>query len=158
MNFLLTLLITLIMLSCTDLPTGMTWYQLQNGQLKIEIPAPDGVSEHYKSYPGMEDYMLRSLNGFDLQFYAFELKDLKIEEELEKQLKIVRMEDSFDTIVYSVADGFIFKRRFLETEEEFDFRLIRILGGKEVIFQSGQTIVHTREQVEAMFRAASLAR
>lgn len=152
------LFLILFLIACSRPPSGMSWYQLQNGGLDIKIPTPKGVSEHFKAYPGVEDYLLQSPDGFDLQLYSFEIIDQKLNEEIQKQLMIARMEADFDTILVSSDDGFIYRRRTSENEEDFDFRLIRVLKDREVIFQSGQTVRHTRPQIDLMYEAALMAK
>jgi hypothetical protein len=117
------------------------------------ILAPDSTLVLEKDYKFMRDITIRKAPEFDIQ--VFELISTTADAAGEKfhQLESVRQDPFFKEIIKEDDYGFIFSKHLDSLTVDYDFRLIKLFGEKELIFQTGLAGSFTLEQVERMYKA-----
>jgi len=72
---------------------------------------------------------------------------------LTEQRNTVESGPFFSKIVQEDEHGFIFEKKIDEDNINYDFRFIKIRGGKEYIFQTGLIGKYSLEEVQKMYAA-----
>jgi len=117
------------------------------------ILAPDSTTVLEKDYKFMRDITIRKAPDFDIQ--VFELISTTADAAGEKfhQLESVRQDPFFKEIVKEDDYGFIFSKNLDSLTVDYDFRLIKLFGEKELIFQTGLAGSFNLKQVKRMYKA-----
>jgi hypothetical protein len=146
----------LLLLACRKEGLKLQKLDLQSYGLPITILAPDSAVVQKKEYSFMKDYTVKKGDGFFLQIFEFAAPKLDAAGEKLRQLASVREDPFFKEMIKEEDQGFIFSRQADSTAVEYDFRFIRILGDKELIFQTGLVGSFTLEDVRLMYKAVSV--
>ena len=101
----------------------------------------------------MKDYTIRKGNDFYIQIFEFSAPRLDAAGEKLRQLATVKEDPFFKEIIREYDQGFIFSKQSDSTNLDYDFRYIRLLDDKELIFQTGLVGSFTLKEVERMYKA-----
>ena len=149
------LLFIILLSACHNSKDGLQELDLAPHGLPVVILAPDSAEVQAKDYNFMRDITVRKDSGFFLQIFEFAAPKLDAAGEKLRQLAAVHEDPFFKEVIREDEQGFIFTRQSDSTAVEYDFRYVRIIGSKELIFQTGLVGSFSREDVELMYSAVS---
>jgi hypothetical protein len=145
----------ILLSSCRNEELKLQKLDLQSYGLPISILALDSAQVNKKDYSFMKDITIKQGNHFYIQIFEFAAPKLDAAGEKLRQLASVKEDSFFKEIITEKDQGFIFSRMADSTSVEYDFRFIRIVGDKELIFQTGLVGSFSLEDVKLMYRAVS---
>jgi hypothetical protein len=149
------LLIMTALLSCHMDEMKMEKLDLAPHGIPMTIMAPDSAIVQEKHYPFMRDITIRKDDHFYIQIFEFEAPKQDAAGEKLRQLTSVKEDPFFKELIKEDDQGFIYSRTLDSTMLNYDFRYIKILGTKELIFQTGLVGTFTLEDVNRMYKAVS---
>jgi len=126
---------------------------LQPHGIPITIMAPDSVEVQQKDYTFMRDITIRKDDTYFIQIFEFDAANLDAAGEKLRQLTSVQADPFFKELIKEDDLGFIYSRMQDSTNLNYDFRHVKILGAKELIFQTGLVGSFALEDVERMYKA-----
>ncbi|MEP6793249.1 MAG: hypothetical protein ABJB16_02905 [Saprospiraceae bacterium] len=116
--------------------------------------APDSAEVIRKDYNIMRDITIRKGNNYYLQI--FESTATNDAAEVKKsQLESVMQDKYFQKLIQVDKNGFIFQKQLDSNLIDFDFRFIKILNDKEIIFQTGMIGTFSLADVQLMYEGVS---
>ena len=144
-------------LACQSTEMKLQKLDLQPYDLPIVIMAPDSAVVQKKDYSFMKDITIKKGDDYFIQIFEFTAPKLDAAGEKLRQLASVREDTFFREIIKEYDRGFIYSRQAdtASTALVYDFRYIRILDGKELIFQTGLVGSFSLEEVRTMYKAVS---
>ncbi|HZV69088.1 MAG TPA: hypothetical protein VFG10_06070 [Saprospiraceae bacterium] len=122
--------------------------------LPLSIHAPDSADVMKKEYNIMRDITIRKGDHFYVQIFE-SLATSDAAEVKRSQLESVKQDKYFKELILEEENGFIFRKELDSALVDYDFRYIRIMDDKEIIFQTGLIGTFTLEDVEQMYKAVS---
>jgi len=143
----------ILLLSCRGEGIKLQKLDLQSYDLPITIMAPDSAVVQKKDYSFMKDITIKQGDRFFIQIFEFAAPKLDAAGEKLRQLAAVKEDPFFEEILKEEDQGFIFSRQADSINLAYDFRYIRILGDKELIFQTGLVGSFSLEDVKMMYNA-----
>jgi len=126
---------------------------LQPHGIPISILAPDSAEVQEKDYTFMRDITIRKGDFYFVQIFEFDAANLDAAGEKLRQLTSVKADPFFKDLIKEDDLGFVYSRMQDSTKINYDFRFIKILGAKELIFQTGLVGSFTLDDVERMYKA-----
>ncbi len=147
------LLLALALLACRRDPVPMSVLDLQPYGIPMIIKAPDSTEVVTKDYTFMRDITIRKLPGFDIQVFELNAPSDDAAGEKLHQLTSVKEDPFFREVIQEDEYGFIYSKNLDSAKVDYDFRLVKLFGDKELIFQTGLAGSFTLEQVEWMYDA-----
>ena len=148
-----TLFCLIVLISCRRDPVPMSALDLQPYGIPVIIRAPDSSEVVQKDYTFMRDITIRKLPGFDIQIFELNAPSNDAAGEKLHQLTSVREDPFFRELIREDEHGFIYSKALDSVALDYDFRLVKLLGDKELIFQTGLAGSYTLEQVEWMYNS-----
>lgn len=122
--------------------------------IPLIIMAPDSAEVIRKDYNIMRDITIRKGNNYYLQI--FESTATNDAAEVKKsQLESVMQDKYFQKLIQVDKNGFIFQKQLDSNLIDFDFRFIKILNDKEIIFQTGMIGTFSLADVQLMYEGVS---
>lgn len=148
------LLLFCLFAACTEQPAPLKPLDLSGYGIPIFIMAPEGANVLEKNYPFMRDITVRADSTFDLQLFELTSETLDAAGEKLNQLSMVKEDPFFKELVREDDAGFIFTK-YLDSlhHVDYDFRYVKVLADKEIIFQTGLTGSFNLEEVKRMYKA-----
>jgi hypothetical protein len=119
----------------------------------MTIQAPDSTVVLEKDYKFMRDITLRKAPDFDIQLFELTAASEDAAGEKFHQLESVRQDPYFRQVVQEDEYGFIFSKYLDSLTIDYDFRVVKMIGEKELIFQTGLAGSFNLEQVKRMYDA-----
>ncbi|MGB3079932.1 MAG: hypothetical protein WBB31_12685 [Saprospiraceae bacterium] len=114
------------------------------------IMAPDSAEVIKKDYSIMRDITIRKGNNYYVQI--FESSATNAAAEVKKnQLESVKQDKYFKELIQEDENGFIFQKQLDSAIIDYDFRYIKILNDREIIFQTGMIGTFSLEDVKLMY-------
>ena len=146
-------LLFLFLPACNRDPASLRPLDLNPYGIPMVIRAPDSTVVLEKNYSFMRDITIRKAPDFDIQ--VFELVSTTADAAGEKfhQLESVKQDPFFKEIIKEDDYGFIFSKHLDSLTVDYDFRLIKLFGEKELIFQTGLSGSFTLDEVKRMYKA-----
>lgn len=120
--------------------------------LPISIAAPAEAEVEKSDYGVMSDVTVKSGDDYYVQIFSSDATTMdaaKIKGDLLTETKAGLY---FSKIVEEHENGFIFEKQIGE-RVNYDFRVVKLQGDKEYIFQTGLVGTFTEEQVRTMYEA-----
>ena len=156
MKFLFLLFSVSFLLACNrDPKMKLKPLDLVSYGLPITIMAPDSAEILKKEYNIMRDITIRKDNWYFVQIFESVVTTPDPVEVKKSQLESIKKDKYFKEIIREDESGFIFRKQIDSTLIDYDFRYIRIIGDKEIIFQTGLIGTFTLEDVERMYKSVS---
>lgn len=121
--------------------------------LPIKIKAPEGAEVEVSDLGFVKDAVIKAGDDFYVQVIEGVALSSDIETIKNDHLSEVKNNEFFDEILLEEEAGFIFRKRITEERINHDFRLIKVQGNKEYVFQTGLTGNYSQKDVERMFEA-----
>lgn len=146
-------LLAILPMAChmDDMP--MKELDLRPHGLQITIMAPDSAVIQEKDYNFMRDITVRKGDRFFLQIFEFAAPRQDAAGEKLRQLTAAREDPYFREVVMEEDQGFIFSKQADSTTVDYDFRYVKILGEKELIFQAGLVGTFSLPDIQRMYTA-----
>lgn len=139
--------------SCRKESMTMQKLDLQSHGLPVTIMAPDSAVIQEKDYNFMRDITIKKGDQFFIQIFEFTAPKQDAAGEKLRQLKAVHEDPFFQEVIKEEDQGFIFSKMADSITLDYDFRYIRIIGNKELIFQTGLVGSYSLEDVKLMYNA-----
>ncbi len=152
-GYLISLVLFTLLLACRKDGPVLEQLNLHPHGLPITILAPDSADVQEKDYNFMRDITIQKGDRFFLQIFEFAAPKQDAAGEKLRQLAAVKEDPSFIEIIKEDDQGFIFSKNVDSTTIDYDFRFVKILGEKELIFQSGLVGSFSLEDVKVMYNA-----
>lgn len=150
---LITYLALALLPSCQRDSVHMQSLDLQSHGIPVTIMAPDSAIIQEKDYNFMRDITVKKGDQFFIQIFEFAAPKQDAAGEKLRQLTAVREDPFFREVIKEEDQGFIFSKMADSTTLDYDFRYVRILGDKELIFQTGLVGSFSLEDVKLMYNA-----
>jgi hypothetical protein len=145
-----------VIVSCTlfacqsDLKTKFKPLDLASYGIPLIIMAPDSAEVIRKDYSIMRDITIRKGNNYYVQIFE-STANAPASEVKNNQLESVKQDKYFKELIQEDENGFIFQKELDSAIIDFDFRFIKILNDKEIIFQTGMIGTFSLEDVQLMY-------
>lgn len=139
--------------ACRKDGVKMQKLDLQSHGLPVTILAPDSAIIQEKDYNFMRDITVKKGDQFFIQIFEFAAPRQDAAGEKLRQLTAVREDPFFREVIKEEDQGFIFSKMADSIKIDYDFRYVRILGEKELIFQTGLVGSFSLEDVKLMYNA-----
>lgn len=118
----------------------------------LEIYAPEGAEVTKSDLGVMSDITIKGDDGYYVQIFGSDATVVDVKSVAKNQLQDVKGTPFFSKVVEEYDDGFVFEKK-IDDRINYDFRLVKILGDKEYIYQTGLVGTYTEEQVKDMMDA-----
>lgn len=142
------------LVSCeTEKEKGMQPLDLTPYGLELSILAPDSTVVSIKEYPSMRDITIRKDDHFHIELFELESNRGDPATEKQRQLAAIKKDPTFLEVVKEYDKGFIYSKQADSTTIDYDFRYMRYLGNKQLIFQSGVLTAFALQDIEQMVEA-----
>lgn len=139
--------------SCRKDRLDMQKLDLQSHGIPVTIMAPDSAVIQEKDYNFMRDITVKKGDQFFIQIFEFAAPKQDAAGEKLRQLTAVQEDPFFREVIKEEDLGFIFSKMADSTTLDYDFRYVRIIGDKELIFQAGLVGSFSLEDVKLMYNA-----
>lgn len=140
-------------IACSRDELALKKLDLQPHGIPITIMAPDSVEIREKDYAVMRDITIQKNGIYSIQIFEFMTETRDAAGEKLRQLGAVREDPFFREIIREDDHGFIFSKQSDSTMIDYDFRHVKILDGKELIFQTGLIGTFSLKDVKRMYKA-----
>ncbi len=150
MRFYSLLLILVTFFACKNETSNFVDLDLMSKGLPIKIKAPVDAIVIAKDMGVMQDITVQKGEKFSLQILASDAVSLDKNALVLDHKTTVEKGPFFSKIISETAEGFIFEKKIDETIN-YDFRVVKIQGDKEYIFQTALLGQFSQEDVKAMF-------
>jgi hypothetical protein len=145
--------LALLLPSCNPDPYSLEPFDLSPYGIPISIMAPDSAVVQVKAYEQIRDITVRKHDRFNLQIFEFSPSFNDAKGEKRRQLATVRDSPHFKQILLEEDHGFIYITQPDSMTTRYDFRYIRMVGDKELIFQAGLVGAYSLDDVKRMYEA-----
>jgi len=148
------LIILIVIIACRTEPAGYQTLHLGEYGLDISLSVPDSARITARDYGIVKDITIRDSVDFSIQIFAFVAPTDDTAGEKLRQLQTAREDPYFGELIREDEDGFIFSKHLDSTLTDYDFRYIRIMGDRELIFQTGLVGTFSLDAVRRMYASA----
>lgn len=121
--------------------------------IPISVKSPEGATVESNDLGVMKDVSVQAGDDYFIQIYAGEATTIKVSDIIEDQLADVKRGPFFSKVVEQYEDGFIFEKKIDEENLSYDFKVVKIMGDQEYIYQTGLFGRFTEEQVRVMYES-----
>ena len=150
----LVVLVVAMMTSCGNDRGGWQETSLLEHGIPITILAPDSLEVNRSSIAFQEDITLKA-EGFNIQIFISDAIVASAAAAISSQKESVTENPYFDSILSEDDKGFVFKNQIDSAHASFGFRHVRLMGGKEYIFQEGMLGSFTEDEARRMYEAVT---
>ncbi|MBK9984635.1 MAG: hypothetical protein IPP15_20100 [Saprospiraceae bacterium] len=119
------------------------------------IMAPDSAEVIKKDYSIMRDITIRKGNNYYVQIFESTATNPAVEVK-KNQLESVKQDKYFKELIQEDENGFIFQKQLDSAIIDYDFRYIKILNDREIIFQTGMIGTFSLEDVKLMYEGVKV--
>lgn len=149
------LCLLLAALACEPDTPQSNWPELNllEYEVPVKVRAPEGTTVKSDNLGILQDVTLTGPDGYHVQLYVSESLGMPAAEVLAQQKEEVRAMRYFADIVEEMPDAFLFRVVVDTSNISYDFRHIKVVGEKELAFQSGLTSNPTEAEAKAMLEA-----
>ena len=152
-NRIIVFLVFVLLVSCKSDPTSdLVELDLMSHGVPIKLKAPEGAEVTTKDMVVMTDVTVIK-DRYYVQLLYSDAMTHDPKKALQEQRETVEAGPFFSTMVQEDDHGFIFEKKIDEENINYDFRFVKIRGGKEYIFQTGLIGKYTLEEVQKMYSA-----
>lgn len=144
---------TLLIFSCKSDPLeGMKKTELMKYGFPIAVHVPEGADIKKTDYGVMQDLTIKAEDNYYVQIFSSDLLTLDRKSIMNDKLAEVKSHKYFSKIISEEEDGFIFEKN-IDGIINYDFRVVKIQGDKEFVFQTGLMGNFTEDDVKAMYES-----
>lgn len=119
----------------------------------LTINTPKEVSIEKSALGFQEDITVKDGDRFDLQIFVSEALVNSAEKAIKAQKELVMESPYFSQMILEDPAGFVYENQVDSTQSSYGFRYVKIMGGKEYLFQEGLMGLFTLEETKAMYNA-----
>jgi len=153
MRLLSILLVVVCLFACkSDPKSKYPKLDLMQYGFPLEIYAPEGAVVEKSDLGVMSDVTIKGEDGYYVQIFGSEATTTDATAVKNAQLSDVKAGPYFSKVVEEYDDGFIYERK-IDERINYDFRLIKVQGDKEYIYQTGLVGTYSEQQVRDMMEA-----
>lgn len=147
-------LFSLLLGNCKNDPTSdLVELDLMSTGVPIKILAPEDSKVVVDDLGFMKDITIKKDDAFFIQILAGDALTNDRSKIIADQKQTVEEGPFFSQILIEDEAGFIFEKKIDETKINHDFRLVKIQGNQEYIFQTGLIGTFSLEDVKKMYAA-----
>ncbi len=125
---------------------------LQYG-MPVDVKAPEGAKVEAHDLGVMNDVVITSGDDYNVQIYASDANTIEVSKVLAEQKEQVKAGPFFSKILEEYEEGFIYEKKIDDTNLNYDFRYVKLMGDREYIYQTGLFGTFTEDQVRAMYES-----
>lgn len=140
---------------CGSDSDGLSETSLMEYGVPITILAPDSLDVNRSSIAFQEDITVKGPEDFSLQIFVSDAVVDDLSRAVKAHRESVQENPFFHAFVEENTDGFIFENRIDSTHKTFGFRHVRLMGGKEYIFQEPLIGSLSEEKARTLYEAVS---
>ncbi len=157
-RYLLILALVVLAGGCNREPEGFSERHLLDYGLDLTLLLPDSARVHVKDYGPIRDFTISDGRAFSLQIFEFQSPTGDSAGEKLRQLNTARQDPLFREVVREDDHGFIYAMQADSASVDYDFRYVRMIGDRELIFQTGLVGRYALADVERMYAVAANSR
>lgn len=124
--------------------------------MTINVPVDSPVVKQSNGFLGDKEVTVKAGNDFDLMISHIAASTSDMAKLKAEQINNVKNISTFSKIVREEDNGFVYETKVDSTHTYYGFRLIRLQGDREYIFQSGLRGTYSLEAVENMYAAVKV--
>lgn len=141
-----------LLISCGSSPeAGWPETNLIEHGVPITIKAPEGLEVSKKALGFQQDITLTKGTDYLLQIFVSDAIVSNQEDALKAQKELVEDNPYFQKLVVDEPAGFIFENQVDSSYATYGFRYVKLMGGKEYIFQEGLLGSTDLDAVKSMY-------
>lgn len=145
----------ILVIGCSGSGSGWKDTNLISHGIPITIQAPDSLDVRRSSIAFQEDITLKGSNGFEVQVFISDAYVNNQADAIRSQRESVQESPYFHSIVSEDENGFVFENRIDSSHLSFGFRHVRLMGGKEYVFQEPLISSFTEDQASRLYEAVT---
>jgi len=150
MRFSFIILISLVLFSCKNEGSKFVDLDLMSKGLPIKIKAPAEAVVTANDMGLMQDITVQKGEKYNLQITASTATSVDQVALLKEHKTTAESGPYFSQIISETKDGFIFEKK-IDERVNYDFRVLKIQGDKEYLFQTALIGKFSQEDVQDMF-------
>ena len=157
-RFFFTLVLLVLMIAvwgCGSDSDGMSETSLLEYGVPITILAPDSLEVNRSSIAFQEDITVKGPDDFSIQIFVGDAVVDDLPKAIQAHRESVQENPFFHAFTEEMPDGFIFENRIDTTHTTFGFRHVRLMGGKEYVFQEPLIGSLSEEQARHLYESVS---
>jgi predicted membrane metal-binding protein len=138
MRFFFLLLLTFFFFtSCKDrVPSTWNYISLLKYDIPLNIQAPDDAEFKRTNFHILNDLTIISeKEDYYLQIFSSRAREVLMDKILNQKKLSVRKNPYFSRFIEESDNGFIFMRK-IGDYENYDFRYVKLIGDREIVFQA----------------------
>lgn len=124
--------------------------ELMSYGFPIAVHVPEGAEIKKTDLGVMQDLTIKSGEDYYVQIFASDATTIDAEKVLQEKMAEAKSSPYFSKIIFEEPSGFIFEKK-IDSLTNYDFRVIKLQGDKEYIFQTGLVGTFTEDDVRAMY-------
>ena len=126
---------------------------LMKYNLPVKIKAPADAVVESNDLGFVQDVTVKGEGNYYVQIIGGTATTFDIQAIKENHINDVRRSDFFGEIIQEDDNGFIYQKKISGDRINYDFRMIRIQGDQEFVFQSGLIGKYSLKDIERMYNA-----
>jgi hypothetical protein len=119
----------------------------------IKFLVPDSIEIKKSDLGFMLDLTIKGPSNFNLQVFSNDATTSDITKLLEEKKQEVKLGPFFSKMIEEGDKGFIFEKKIDSTRTNYDFRVVKIQGSKEYVFQTALIGKFSLEEVTRMYES-----
>ena len=146
--------VVMIVFSCkSDVSDSYVVKDFTSYDFPIKIKVPDSISVKKGDLGFMQDLTIKGPDNYDLQVFSTEVTQSDLPKLIEEKKSEVMANPFFSKIIEEGENGFIFEKKIDTTRINYDFRVIKLQGLKEFVFQTSLVGKFTLDEARRMYES-----
>lgn len=141
----------LLCFSCGSDKTELKPLNLIKYGLPVTIQAPDSAKVKVSDMGIIKDVVISDGAQYSVQIFSSKAMTVDVKQLAAEQLADVKRNPYFSKVVREEDAGFIYENNIDSTLINYSFRHIKVMGDKEIVFQTGLIGSFSLEDVERMY-------
>ena len=148
------LIMTLSIFSCSSEKDNFSELDLLDKGFPIKLMAPDSAVVKVNNMAFMKDVTIIDDSGYNVQILISKITKSSEVEIIAKIKQQVQENPYFSEMQTENPHGFIYKN-MIDSIPSYDFRYVKLKGGKEYVFQTGLSANFGLSEVQNMYESVS---
>ena len=146
------LMAVLLLSACAEPKVDFPEMDLMKHGLPIKIKAPVDAEVEMNDMLLMKDVTVKK-DKFYLQIFSSDAMINDVQKIKSSKLQEVKSKASFSKVIQDDPSGFIFEKLRSDSTTNYDFRVVKIQGDKQYIFQTGLIGKFSEKEVRDMYES-----
>lgn len=142
----------LLLSACAEPKVDFPEMDLMKHGLPIKIKAPVDAEVEMNDMLLMKDVTVKK-DKFYLQIFSSDAMINDVQKIKSSKLQEVKSKASFSKVIQDDPSGFIFEKLRSDSTTNYDFRVVKIQGDKQYIFQTGLIGKFSEKEVRDMYES-----